>query len=255
MMTIGGLAHILMIVASLIIGVGLFLIVKYCKPKVQNIIIYTLSGICVFGIFFLHATKYFTTFDIKNLLIQMLQVCNFNFILIPLCLFKRNELARQYLFFFSMPMALSTFVSYPSDVEGSMWYSVITLTFWINHFLIALLPFLMIATKRFKPRLNYTWKVILCILAYFLIAFLGNYLLNGFQVIGPHNHSYTMGADGIMLLIPLFKLIPIPFVYLLPLLPILYLLYWIAAKLFVKYNVPEPFGIGLNKKIKSKEIK
>ena len=248
MMTIGGTAHMTMILASIIIGIVLYIVVKLSNEKVQNGIIYTTMGICVFGIFFLHGTRYFTTFDLKNLLIQMLQVCNFNFILLLLCLFRRNELARQYLFFFSMPMALSTFVSYPGDVEKAMWYSKVCLTFWVNHFLIALIPILMIATKRFKPRIDYVPKVILCILIYFLAAFVGNFVLNGLAIYGEHNHSYTMGADGILLLKPLYKLIPIPFVYLLPIVPVLFLVYFVVAKWFTNYLISGSFGLMTKKK-------
>jgi uncharacterized membrane protein YwaF len=248
MMTIGGVAHILMILASIAIGIILFFVVRNSSERVQNNIIYTLMGVCVFGIFFLHGTRYFTTFDLKNLLVQMLQVCNFNLILIPLCLFKRNELARQYLFLFSMPMALSTFVAYPGDVEGSMWYSIVCLTFWINHFLIALIPILMVATGRFKPRKDYVYKVIICVFIYFAIAFIGNYVLNGFVIHGDHNHSYTMEGDGIMLLMPLYRLIPIPFVYLLPIIPVLLVVYFGVAKLFEKYKTSGSIGFKIGKR-------
>lgn len=243
MMTIGGIPHVLMILISFVVGISLFFVVKYSSKKVQNLIIGLAILVCVMGIFFLHGTHYGTSFDLKNLLIQMLQVCNFNFILLPLCLFKRNELARQYLFFFSMPMALSTFVSYPSDVEGSMWYSIKCLTFWINHFLIAIIPLLMIATKRFKPRREYVLKVVLCILCYFLIAFIGNYVLNGFSIDGPHNHSYTMESGAIMLLKPIYNLIPIPFVYLLPVGPVLFVLYLFITKMFENYKTKDDFGV------------
>ena len=175
----------------------------------------------------------------------------FNFILLFLCIFKRNELARQYLLLFSMPMALSTFVSYPGDVEGAMWYSVVCLTFWINHFLIVLIPLLMVAARKLKPRKEYILKVITCIFAYFAIAFVGNYVLNGFSIDGDHNHSYTMGAGSIMLLKPIYELIPIPFVYLLPLVPPLLLIYWGIAKLLKNYEVNDSFGI---KKIKKERI-
>ena len=248
MMTIGGTPHILMVLSSIVIGTILFFIIKHSKEKVQNIIIYTLTGICVLGIFYLHGTRYLTELDLKNLLIQMLQVCNFNLILLIVCLFKRNELARQYLFFFSMPMALSTFVSYPSDVEGSMWYSKICLTFWINHFLIVLIPILMIATKRFKPRIEYIFKVVICVFVYFLIAFVGNFILNGWSIEGPHDHSYTMGPGGIMLLVPLYKLIPVPFIYLLPLVPILLIVYFGVARLFKNCSVTGVFGLKLKKR-------
>ena len=112
MMTIGGTAHIFMVIASIIFSVLMFIIVFKAKEKVQNIIISVVGLTAVFGIFFLHGTHYFTDLDFYNLGRQMFQVCNFNFILIPLALFKRNELARQYLFYFSMPAALSTFI-YP----------------------------------------------------------------------------------------------------------------------------------------------
>lgn len=248
MMTLGGTAHILMILVSIVIGTFLFCVVKYSKERVQNVIIYAAIGVCVFGIFFLHGTRYFTTLDLKNLLIQMLQVCNFNFILLPLCLFKKNELARQYLFFFSMPMALSTFVSYPSDIEESMWYSIKCLTFWSNHFLIALTPCLMLATRKFKPRKEYVPKVVLCVFIYFLTAFVGNYILNGFSIEGPHNHSYTMESGAIMLLKPIYKLIPIPFVYLFPIAPVLLLFYWIVTKLFENYKTKDSFELKLEEK-------
>ena len=236
MMVIGGMAHMLMVLISLLIGFGLFFLVKYSNEKVQKRIIFTLVGVCMLGIFFLHGTK-------KNLLIQMFQVCNFNFILLPMCLFKRNELARQYLFLFSMPMALSTFISYPSDVAGSMWYSIVCLTFWCNHFLIVLIPILMIATKKFKPQKKYIYKVILCIFMYFLIAFFANYILNGFQLYGGHNHSYTMDPGGIMLLKPMYDLIPIPFIYLLPVGVILFFVYSLVIKLFEKYKIDDQFSV------------
>jgi len=239
MMTIGGSAHLLMVISSFIIGFILFFVVRKSNEKVQNIIIGISIVVCVIGIFFLHGTHYGTALDFKNLLVQMFQVCNFNLILLPFCLFKRNELARQYLFFFSMPMALSTFVSYPSDIEGSMWYSIVCLTFWINHYLIVMIPLMMLATKRFKPRKEYIFKVIICVFMYFLAAFIANYILNDFSIVGPHNHSYTMGAGGIMLLKPMYKLMPIPFIYLLPLLPMLLLLYFLVARLFENFQIKD----------------
>lgn len=248
MMAIGGVAHITMILLSICVGMFFFFTVKHANERMQNIIIVTLICVCVMGVFFLHGTHYGTMLDLKNLFVQMLQVCNFNFILLPLCLFKRNELARQYLFFFSMPMALSTFVSYPSDIEESMWYSIKCLTFWINHFLIVLIPFLMIAARKFKPRKEYVYKVVVCIFCYFSAAFIGNYALNGFSLEGPHNHSYTMESGSIMLLKPIYNLIPIPFVYLLPIAPVLFLFYWGITKLFQNYQINDNLELELEEK-------
>lgn len=248
-MTIGGTAHILMLVATLIIFSILIIVVKFSKKIVQDIIIISVALLGVVGIFFLHGTHRGEQFDIVNLLRQMLQVCNFNFILLPLCLFKRNELCRQYLFFFSMPAALSTFVSYPSDVANSTWNSIVCLNFWIDHACVSLVPMLMIASRRFKPELKYVPKVLLCVFIYFAFAFLGNFALNGwsFETI-KYNYSYTMNDGGIMILKPLYKLIPVPFVYLLPLALPIYFIFWLEAYIFKNYQVVDKFGFEFKRK-------
>ncbi len=237
MMNIGGTAHILMLIASLIIVIGLMFLVSRISYKWQCVIIHSLVLLGMFGIAFLHLTHYGTTLDFKNFFEQMFQVCNFNFILLPLCLIKKNELARQYLFFFSMPSAASTFVAYPSDVANSMWYSVVTLNFWLDHLIVILVALLMISAKWYKPQTKYVPWVVLCVLAYFLVCFFANFAFNGWQMEGPHNHSYTQNGGDIMILKPLYKLIPLPFVYLLPLLPIITGLFYVEALCFKKYKI------------------
>lgn len=239
MMTIGGTAHIMMVVVSIILIVGLCVLVARVSYKWQCVIIHSSVGLCMAGILFLHLTRYGTTLDFKNFFEQIFQVCNFNFILLPLCLIKKNELARQYLFYFSMFSAMSTFVSYTSDVEGSMWYSIIALNFWLDHFLVIAITFMMISARWFKPRKEYILPVIMTMILYFLSAFVANYLFNGCMITGAHNHSYTMDPGDIMILNPMFKLIPIPFVYLLPFAPILAVLFYLLSLIFRKYEVKE----------------
>lgn len=239
MMTIGGTAHIMMVVVSIILIVGLCVLVARVSYKWQCVIIHSSVVLCMAGILFLHLTRYGTTLDFKNFFEQIFQVCNFNFILLPLCLIKKNELARQYLFYFSMFAAMSTFVSYTSDVEDSMWYSVIALNFWLDHFLVIAITFMMISARWFKPRKEYILPVIMTMILYFLSAFVANYLFNGCMITGAHNHSYTMDPDDIMILNPMFKLIPIPFVYLLPFAPILAVLFYLLSLIFRKYEVKE----------------
>lgn len=238
-MTIGGIAHIMMVVVSAVLIVGLCVLVSHVSYKWQRIIIHSSVGLCMIGILFLHLTRYGTTVDFENFFLQMFQVCNFNFILLPLCLIKKNELARQYLFYFSMFAAMSTFVSYTSDVENSMWYSVVTLNFWLDHFLVVAITFMMISARWFKPRKEYIIPVILTMLLYFLSAFVVNYLFNGCMVSGPHNHSYTMDPGEIMVLGPMYRLIPIPFVYLLPFAPILAVIFYLLSLIFKNYKVKE----------------
>ena len=253
MMTIGGVAHIIMVVVSILIVACLMFVVAHVSYKWQCVIIYSAVFVCMLGIAFLHLTHYGTQFDFKNFFTQMFQVCNFNFILLPLCLIKKNELGRQYLFYFSMPCALSTFVTYVSDVENSMWYSIVTLNFWIDHLLVVAVPLMMIAARWFKPQKKYIPWICLCILIYFGCCFIANFALNGWQTSGPHNHSYTMSSGGILVLVPLFKLIPIPFVYLLPMLPICALLFYLISIPFKNYKTIDLLNPPKSNKNKEKQ--
>ena len=255
MMTIGGTAHIIMVLVSVLIVVSLMFVISKVSYKTQCVMIYSAVFLCMFGILFLHLTHYGTQLDFENFFIQMFQVCNFNFILLPLCLIKKNELGRQYLFYFSMPCAMSTFVSYVSDVENSMWYSIVTLNFWIDHLLITLVPLLMISARWFKPQKKYISWVCLCIFIYFGVCFIANLGLNGWQIAGSHNHSYTMMPGGIMILEPLYKLIPVPFVYLIPLLPIFALIFYLVALCFKNYKVIDLYNppIRIDKNIINKK--
>lgn len=238
MMTIGGTAHILWVIASIIIVTVCCFVVRKVSYKWQCVMICSCVGICMVGILFLHLTHYGKSLDFANFFQQMFQVCNFNFVLLPLCLIKKNELARQYLFFFSMFAAMSTFVTYTSDVEGSMWYSIVTINFWVDHLMVVLVCLMMVSAGWFKPRKEYVFKVCLCLLAYFGACFFANFAFNGWSISGPHNHSYTMSSGSIMILEPLYKLIPIPFVYLLPLFPIFMGLFYLLAFFFKKYTLP-----------------
>lgn len=249
MMTIGGTAHILMLVATIIIIGLLMFIVSKVNYKVQCIMIHSAVLICMVGILFLHLTRYGKTLDFKNFFEQMFQVCNFNFILLPLCLIRKNELGRQYLFYFSMFAAASTFVAYPSDVSHSMWYSVVTLNFWIDHMMVVAVTLMMVSAKWLKPKKEYIIKVLLCIVAYFFVAFIANLAFNGWKIDGPHNHSYTMNDGDIMALAPFYKLIPVPFVYLLPIMPILGGLFYLMSLCFTKYKVNDITKFQKNKTI------
>ena len=96
---------------------------------------------------------------------------------------------------------------------------------------------------------KYVKIILVCVVAYFLMAFVGDLALNGFSFDNTHyNYSYTMNDGGIMVLKPIYKLIPIPFVYLLPLAVPLYFIFWLGAYCFRNYKTIDKFGFELKKK-------
>ena len=103
-MTTGSLPHIILFLSTVIFLILTCLIVSKISRKWQNIMFAFAALMGSGGILFRYALNlsFSDGFDISRLLIQMLQVCNFNFILLILMLVPRFEVARQYSVFFSM---------------------------------------------------------------------------------------------------------------------------------------------------------
>lgn len=206
---------------------------------VQNIIFVIIVIIGSGGIFYRHGLSLGKGFTPKTLLVQMLQVCNFNFILLPLCLVPKFKLARQYAFYFSMFAASTTFISYSSSLAKLNWNDITVMNFWLNHLAAVALPLFMLASGRFKPEKKYIPMVTIAMVVYFLIAWLGNYYLityEGYRIEDTFSFIYNTYKNP--LLETLYKLIPMPFVYMLPLLPIVvgwfYLIEFIVNKIINK---------------------
>ena len=75
MMTIGGTAHILMLVATIVIIAVLMFVCSRVSPKWQNVMIHSAVLIGMVGILFLHLTRRGTVFDPQNFFVVKLYVC------------------------------------------------------------------------------------------------------------------------------------------------------------------------------------
>lgn len=176
------------------------------------------------GVFFRYAMNCSFTdgLQLDTLLIQLLQVCNFNFVLLPLMLIPKCEIARQYSVFFSMFAACTTMFSIPSSLSGYEWHHPIVLNFWFNHVFAIALPIWMIAAKRLRPDRKYIPLVSGCVFGYFTLVYLLTEALMALGVLAPgSSFSYVHDPKGMPLLTQLYELIGLPYVHLLPIFPIL----------------------------------
>ncbi len=216
---------------------GLCFVVRRIPRRWQNVVFAVTAACCSLGIFFRYAMgmTFGGEIDIKTLLIQTLQVCNFNFVLLPLMLIPKLEIARQYSAMFSMLAAFTTFLSIPSRYAAAPWYDTAFLNFWLNHFFAILLPVLMIAAGVLKPKREYVLPVTGCVAGYFLISYLSQLALISAELLTRESSmSYVMKTDKNPVFELLYSLIPIDCFYLLPLLPILAGIFYGMAKLFEK---------------------
>ncbi len=167
------------------------------------------------GIFYRYGYSKTNGLTLNVLARQMLQVCNFNFVLLPLCLFKKNEVLRQYLFYFAMFGASTVFLSYANVLTTKQWNDPIVINFWLNHMFCVCASLTMFSSNYFTLRKDYIPKVFLTLFIYFTLSFIGNYYLVNYKDLPIEStFSFIYNPGGIPLFELFYKIIPYPYFYL-----------------------------------------
>ena len=211
----------------------------------QNVMFFLAALGCSGTIFFISAMglTWEGGLNWKGLAMQMLQVCQFNMILTPLMLVPKFELARQYSAMFSMFAAMTALVSMPESWALWEWNDPRILSSWTFHVLAITLPVWMIAARRLKPKREYVLKVALCVIAYFTVSFIVTYVLKKTGVLSPSaSYSFIFDPGTTALMKFIYKLIPIPYVYLYQLVPFMYIFFRLLVRLFKNYKT-EPYRL------------
>ena len=235
------IAHLIYLLCTTLFFIGGCFLSRKLNRTGQNILFGIITFLCCSGIFFRYAMNLgFKTFTPLTLAKQLLQVCTFNFVLLPLMLIPKFELARQYSIFFSMFAAMTSLLSIPSSWANYNPLDITIFNSWCNHTFAIALPLFMIASGRTKPKKAYIWKVLLCVFAYFTInAGISKILINKGIFTIKNSLSYIFTTDGIFIFEILYKIIPIPYFYLYQLIPLLILFFFALSWAFRKYEVKE----------------
>ncbi|MBR7116626.1 MAG: YwaF family protein [Clostridia bacterium] len=236
-MTTGSITHICFFVATATFLVLSSIAVSKLSEKWQNIVFIIAAVLGTCGIFFRYAMNlsFAEGLHPSALLVQMLQVCNFNFLLLPLMLIPGCEIARQYSVYFSMFAATTTFFSVPSALMTYEWYDISVLNFWFNHIFAVALPIWMMASGRLRPKRSYIPAVSGSVFTYFgLVYLITEALVNNGILPEGSNYSYVYDPKGLPLLTQLYKAIGQPFVYLLPVFLIMLVFFYLWSMPFDK---------------------
>ena len=244
-MTVFSTTHLLFLLVTFsFYAISTFVVTKVNKT-VQNIFFLFAVIVCCGGIFYRYAMglSFSKAINLPVLFMEFLQVCNFNFVLVILMLVPKFEIARQYSAYFSLFAALTTLISVPSSWETLNWNSPTILNFWIYHAFAIAWPVWMIASRRLKPEKKYALKVCLCVICYFTISAIIQTILIKYEIITINNSfSYIFNTKGNPLFNFLYNLIPVPFFYLLGLVPFMFLFFILLARIFKNYKT-EPFTL------------
>ena len=154
--------HYIFLISSLIFILLTMFIVSKLKRRGQNIMFLIGTLCCSLGIFYRYGMGLSLEgkINIITLCKELLQVCSFNFILLPLMLIPKFEIARQYSFFFSMFAASTTLFSVSKVYADMNWYDISFLNSWINHLFAIAVPLWMLAARRLKPQKKYIFVLI-----------------------------------------------------------------------------------------------
>ena len=212
--------------------------------RAQNIMFAIGAALCAGGIFLRYAMgmKLTADFNFETLAIQMLQVCNFNFVLVLLMVVPKFELARQYSIMFSMFAAATVMLSIPKRYADVPWYDLELMNFWFNHVFAIALPLWMLAAGRLKPQKKYIIPVAVCVVAYFLVSYgCTEWLHATGKIPESTTFSYIYDPAGIPPLEMLYKLIPVPCFYLAPLILPMLGFFWLLAHMFRNHEVQPYF--------------
>ena len=216
--------HICLLLATItFLAVSCFAVSKM-KRKWQNVMFIIAAVLGAGGIFFRYAMNLSfggeLRFDI--LFTQILQVCNFNLILLPLMLVPKFELARQYSIYFSMFASCITLLSIPESCAIYEWNDPAMLSFWFNQVFAIALPLWMLAAERLIPQRRYIPHVSLAVFCYFTLVYAIGSVLFALQAnVFGCAMSYVFNPYGMPVLTFFYELVGDPYVYLLPITPFL----------------------------------
>lgn len=241
-MPVWSLTHFIYLTVTIIFLIATMYLVSKLNKKGQNIMFIVGACICSFGIFFRYGMGLSLEGKItwEVFLMQLLQVCNFNAVLVILMLVPKLEIARQYSFYFSMFAAATTFFSISRSFANVEWYNISLVNSWINHVFAVALPLWMFASRRLKPQKKYILPVLGLVFVYFTISYAISEILMSEGIITVEtSFSFIYDTMKVWLLDLCYSIIPYPYFYLYPILPMLFGFFWLLARLCKKYKVEE----------------
>ena len=220
--------------------------------KWQNVLIAAAALICSCAIFYRYAMglSWAGKLNLKSLLLQQLQVCNFNFVLLPLMLIPKFKLARQYAFYFSMFAASTTLFALSSEWAGLSWYAPKVLNSWTYHSFAIICPLWMFATGGLRPERKYILPVSGCVFGYFTLVYIICEILKGVGIMAQNqSFSYIYHADGIPILETFHKWIGVPYWPLIPAFVLAVIFFYLLSLPFTRTVLLDASDAGKVKKL------
>lgn len=163
-----------------------------------------------------------------------LHLCNINLILIPVSIFTGKRELQSFCFFLGPLGALMAILM---PCTGFEYYSVLLprmFGYYFTHWLVVCGSLSLCSFKIYKPRFNELKRTALTILILSFGVFLFSMALRLTGICANANYFYTVEPFGNPILEMLYKIIPVPYLYILPclliLIPYMVLVTWLLNR-------------------------
>ena len=215
--------HFLILAITAGYTIGLYVVLKKCTQKVQFRVLFALSIVSVL----LFAWRWRVLFTGQELSpgeyggLLPLELCNIGAFVLPFTVLLKKRFLFVFSFFLNLLGALLAFIMIPDALHQRFFFHPQFLDFFIIHANLIAIPFAMIACGWYKFRLKDAVFATTLFYALFLILLVINLFLEAVGWPGDHtNYLFVRGPRGFPVIMQLFDLIPVYFIYLLPLAPI-----------------------------------
>lgn len=235
--------HVVYLLIDIIYIIGLIFLCKKLSVKSTRIILISLSGVCCLiflGRMFFgwEGSRIFDNGSKTTLL--PFELCNMNIFITLLALIINKKFLNNYLYFVSLVGGIIPLLVFPDChmiTAGRNIFHYMFFDYWIIHTHLVAIPIVMISKKMFIPEIKQVHWVLLTTLGIYFFCFISSLILRNFESFKGANYMYTMNHNNLPVLKQLYELIPIPFLYGLPLIiPISGVLYLMSLPFLKKGN-------------------
>ena len=146
-----------------------------------------------------------------------LNLCNLATLLMVPAVRRNSRLLKAFLYYCAPLGAIMALVMPSEGFYDVPVYLLRCIGYWISHLLVLIVPILLVTLGSYRPRFRDIPAALLLLLGLALVAHGANCIIRP-SICPETNFFFTFGIDGNPVTGLLMQLIPIPFVYLLPML-------------------------------------
>ncbi|MCL2364220.1 MAG: YwaF family protein [Defluviitaleaceae bacterium] len=223
--------HFSILTLAVLYTVGLYWALRNRSQQAQSRVLLGLAVICVL----LFAWRWRVLFTGQELEpgewggLLPLELCNIGAFVLPFTVYFKKRFLFVFSFFLNLLGAVLALLLIPEAIHQRFFLHPQFLDFFIIHVNLVAIPFAMVACGWYKLRLKDSVLAVTMFYILGAILLVINLFLAAVNWPGDHtNYLFVMGPRDFPVLDQLFNLIPIPLLYLVPLIPV-FLLYSILV--------------------------